>query len=163
MGVVGPFGHAPSLTFPLDPVEVEALSSRRVMLSRLSAVLWPPPTSHPASLRISLLSLYRQLRSLWTNDQMRPLLFHRLLSQHPTLPTPEGSSRLHSRVFAASVAFAFVDELGSLFSPFGPTFRCCKLHVMLRAAGLHPIHWGIRRFSTSGYPNALDACYMAFW
>src|SRR5689334_1380638 len=50
-------------------------------------------------------------------DQVRSLLFHRLLSQHPTLPTPGGSSRLHSRVFAASVAFASHDELGSLFSP----------------------------------------------
>ena len=46
-------GHAPSLTFPLDPVEVEALPSERVVLSRPSSVLWPPPTSHPASLRIS--------------------------------------------------------------------------------------------------------------
>jgi hypothetical protein len=42
---------------------------------------------------------------------MRSLLFHYLLSQHPTLPTPEGSSRLHSRVFTASVTFACVHEL----------------------------------------------------
>ena len=91
IGVVGPKGHAPSLTVPLDLVEGEALPSQRVVLSRLSAVLWPPPTSQPASVRISLLSLYRPLRSLWTNDQMRPLLFHRLLCQHPTLLTPEGS------------------------------------------------------------------------
>ena len=98
-----------------------------------------------------------------TADRVRSLLFHRLLSQHPTLPTPEGSSRLHSRVFAASFAFAFVQELGSLFSPFGPTFRCCKLHVKLRAIGLHPFRRGIRRFSTSGCPAALDACSMAFW
>jgi hypothetical protein len=150
--------HVPSR---LTRLKDEALPSRRVVLSRRSAVLWPPPTSHPASLRISLLSLYRQLRSLWTNDQMRSLLFHRLLSQHPTLPTPEGSSRLHSRIFTASVAFACVQELGSLFSPFGPPFRCYKLHIMLRAALLRPIHWGIRRFSTSGCLDALDACYMA--
>src|SRR4051794_12729386 len=70
-------------------------------------------------------------------DRMRALLFHRLLSQHPALPTPEVSWRLHSRVVAASMAFASHDELGSLFSPCGLTFRCCKLHVMLRAAGLH--------------------------
>src|SRR5262245_49787348 len=95
MGVVGLCRHAPSRTFSLDPVEVEALPSQRVMLSRWSAVLWPPPTSHLACLRISLLSLYRQLRSLWSNDQMRPLLFHRLLCSHPALLTPEGSSRLH--------------------------------------------------------------------
>jgi hypothetical protein len=29
---------------------------------------------------------------------MRPLLFRRLLSQHPVLPTPEGPSRLHFQV-----------------------------------------------------------------
>jgi hypothetical protein len=47
------FGHAPSLTSSLSPVEVEALPSHRVVLSRWSSVLWPPPTSHPASLWIS--------------------------------------------------------------------------------------------------------------
>jgi hypothetical protein len=55
------WGHAPSLTFPLDPIEVEALPSWRVVLSRPSAVLWPPPTSHPASLRISLSQLIPQV------------------------------------------------------------------------------------------------------
>ena len=43
------FGHAPSLTSSLSSVEVEALPSHRVLLSRWSSVLWPPPTSHPAS------------------------------------------------------------------------------------------------------------------
>ena len=43
------FGHAPSLTSPLSPVEVEAFPSHRVVLSPWSSVLWPPPTSHPAS------------------------------------------------------------------------------------------------------------------
>jgi len=51
------YGHAPSLTSPLSSVEVEALPSHRVMLSRWSSVLWPPPTSHPASPWISLLQL----------------------------------------------------------------------------------------------------------
>ena len=51
------FGHAPSLTSPLSPVEVEALPSHRVLLSRWSSVLWPPPTSHPASPWTSLLQL----------------------------------------------------------------------------------------------------------
>jgi len=43
-------------------------------------------------------------------DRMRPLLFHRLLSQHPIFPTPEGSSRLLSRFFTASLAFAFARQ-----------------------------------------------------
>ena len=51
------FGHAPSLTSSLSPVEVEALPSHRVLLSRWSSVLWPPPTSHPASPWTSLLQL----------------------------------------------------------------------------------------------------------
>ena len=51
------FGHAPSLTSPLSPVEVEALPSNKVLLSLSSSVLWPPPTSHPASHWTSLLQL----------------------------------------------------------------------------------------------------------
>jgi len=35
---------------------------------------------------------------MWAIDQMRPLLFHHLLSSHPALLTPEGSSRLHFQV-----------------------------------------------------------------
>ena len=75
------YGHAPSLTSPLSPVEVEALPSHRVVLSQWSSVLWPPPTSHPASPWTSLLqlirrtiSLYQRLRWLWTTHQMRPPL-----------------------------------------------------------------------------------------
>jgi len=48
---------------------------------------------------------------------MRPLLFHRLLSQHPALRTPEGSSPLPARVFTASVAFIVVEQPGSLLFP----------------------------------------------
>jgi len=48
-GRIGPEGHAPSLPSSLDSVEVEALPSQRVLLSRWSTVLWPPPTSQRAS------------------------------------------------------------------------------------------------------------------
>ena len=34
---------------------------------------------------------------------------------------------------------------------------------MLRAAVLHPVLRGIRRFSTSSHPEALGACYVASW
>ena len=34
---------------------------------------------------------------------------------------------------------------------------------MLRAAVLLPFLRGIRRFSTSSHPHALDACYVASW
>jgi hypothetical protein len=62
--------------------------------------------------------LIPSLRWFCASDQMRPLLFHRLLSQHPALPTPESSSRLLFRFFTASVAFAMRDRLGSLLFPF---------------------------------------------
>src|SRR5450759_2999533 len=42
------FRHASTLTSSLRLVEVEALPSHRVLLSRWSSVLWPPPTSQPA-------------------------------------------------------------------------------------------------------------------
>src|SRR5499427_10737806 len=46
---IGRFRHASSLTSPLSTIKAEALSSGRVVLSRPSAVLWPPPTSPVAS------------------------------------------------------------------------------------------------------------------
>jgi len=57
MGVVGPFGHAPSLTVPLDMAKAGSLPSDEVMLSSPSTVLRTPPTSHPASPWTSLLQL----------------------------------------------------------------------------------------------------------
>jgi hypothetical protein len=48
------FRHAPSLTVSLNLVEAGLLPSDKVMLSLSSPVLLAPPTSHPASSRISL-------------------------------------------------------------------------------------------------------------
>ena len=45
--------HAPSLTSSLNLVEAETLPSWQVLLSCRSTVLWPPPTSHLASLGTS--------------------------------------------------------------------------------------------------------------
>jgi hypothetical protein len=156
-------GHAPSLTSSLDLAEVEALPSRRVLLSRRSPVLWPPPTSHPTSHGTSHSGLSPQLRRMWPADRMRPPLFHRRLSQHPAPPTPEGSSALLSRLSAPSMAFALHERLGSPWVPVGLTSRRCRIRVMLRAAVLHPFLRGIRRFSTSSHPEALGACYVASW
>src|SRR3989304_5637899 len=106
-------------------------------------------------------SLYQSSRWVWATDLMRPLLFHRLLSQHPALPTPRVLGGCISRFFTASVAFALHEKLGSLFFPFGLTFRRCKIHLMLRAAALLLLLEGLHRFSTTGCPDALDACYLA--
>jgi hypothetical protein len=107
--------------------------------------------------------LYLRLRRMWAADRMRPPLFHRRLSQHPAPPTPEGSLALHSRVSVPSMAFALHDRLGSLWVPVGLTSRRCRIRFMLRAAVLLPFLRGIRRFSTSGHPEALGACYVASW
>ncbi|MGD9092865.1 MAG: hypothetical protein PVF74_08445 [Anaerolineales bacterium] len=55
----------------------------------------------------------------------------------------------------------FADRLGSLLSPFGLTFRRCKIHFMLRAAVLLSLLRRLHRFSTTSHPAALDACYLA--
>ena len=45
----------------------------------------------------------------------------------------------------------------------GLTFRRCRIHLVLRAAVLLLFLRGLHRFSTSGCPDALDACYVAPW
>jgi hypothetical protein len=61
------------------------------------------------------------------------------------------------------MAFALHERLGSLWVPVGLTSRRCRIRVTLRAAVLRPFLRGIRRFSTSGHPEALGACYVASW
>jgi hypothetical protein len=91
VGVVGPAGHAPARSCSLDTIEVAALPyielccldgrryyGRLRLLTRLAS-------------EFRLISLYRSLQQVWAADRVRSLLFHRLLSQHPALPTPEGS------------------------------------------------------------------------
>ena len=107
------------------------------------------------------LCLYRSLRSLFS-DRMRSLLFHRLLSQHPAPHTPEGSSRLLYRFFAASLAFAFALQARLPLAPIsGLTFRRRRFHLMLRAVVLLSFLRRLHRFSTVSRPSALDACYLA--
>jgi hypothetical protein len=65
------------------------------------------------------------------------------------------------RLFTASLAFGVVEYLGSLFFPYGLSFRRCKIHVMLRAVTLLPFLKELQRFSTASHPAALVACYVA--
>ena len=113
-------------------------------------------------------SLYQSLRRLCPVDRMRPLLFHRLLSQHPAPHTPEGSSTLLLRVFTPSLAFAFTLQARLPLVPIsGSTFRRCRaklclaIHFMLRAVDLLSFLRRLHRFSTTSHPTALDACYLA--
>jgi hypothetical protein len=66
----------------------------RVLLSRSSTVVWPPPTSPAASPWTSLVVFYQWCQRMWAADGRRSPLFHRLLSQHSAPPTPRRSSRL---------------------------------------------------------------------
>ena len=94
---------------------------------------------------------------------MRPLLFHRLLSQHPVLLTPESSSRLLSRLFAASVAFAMRGQARLSLVPLaGLTCRRCKFHFMLRAAVLLPFLMELQRFDIASHPAARLASQARF-
>ena len=101
---------------------------------------------------------------MWATDRTRPPLFRRLLSQHPAPLTPEDPSVLLSRFFTPSMAFAVAGAARLPLVPVaGLTFRRCRIHFMLRAVVLRPFLRGILRFSTTGHPEALGACYVASW
>jgi len=54
---------------------------------------------------------------MWATDQMRPPLFHRLLSQHPAPHTPEDSSRLLPGSSSLPWPSLSPEQLGSLLFP----------------------------------------------
>jgi hypothetical protein len=141
------YGHAPSLTPPLSPVEVEALPSHRVVLSRLCQALamvistmassdFPGQPvldgqsrgqAHPASPWTSLPQLIPAVtvdmghRPSETSPVPSPTFTTSRSPYAGEFPGLSGQDRLHgcsSRFFAASMAFAFADKLGSLLSPF---------------------------------------------
>ena len=95
---------------------------------------------------------------------VRPLLFRQPLSQHPALSTPWSSSLLHFQILRTFHELRSRSKSRfSLFPLSGLTFRRCKVHIMLRVAGLHLLLGGIQRFSTIGCPIALVACYVTRW
>jgi hypothetical protein len=179
------YGHAPSLTSPISPVEAEALPSHRVVLSRWSSVLWPPPTSHLASPWTSLLQLMPAVTMAVDHrpDETSPAeyrslaVFRRLLSQHPAPHTPEGPSRLlpgSSPLPWPSLSLTSSAPSGSRCRANIPTLPCdvcIAIHFMLRAAVLLSFLRRILRFpgltgrtgSTTGHPEALGACCVASW
>ena len=156
--------HALSLTSPLGLVEVEVLPSPRVLLSQGSSVVWPPPTSHPASRWTSLLQL---IPAVTVDVGHRP-------GETSPVPSPAftTSRSPYAEGFFAAALQALHRFRGLRYHsitrlPLAPlpglTFRRCRIHLMLRAAVLLLFLRGLHRFSTSGYPNALDACYVASW
>ena len=131
-------------------------------MSHPSSVLWPPPTSHPASSWISPPRLIPFVTSALClrPDETSPV---------PSFTVTTSRSPYTGEFFAAAfpgsspllLPSLLAHKLGSLFFPFGLTCRRCKIHFMLRAAALRPFPRGLQRFSTSGHPDALVACYLA--
>jgi len=131
-------GHAPSLTFPLDPVEVQALPSQPVVWSRRSTVL--RPSAHPKGcgllrlltrlpFRFPRSGLYRQLRSLWPTDRVRPLLFHRLLASH-TCPLVGSRSPYAGGFFTAAFSGSSPLPWPSLsLSTSAPSCSLCRANM----------------------------------
>jgi hypothetical protein len=101
---------------------------------------------------------------MWATDRVRPPLFHRLLSQHPAPPYAGGFFAAATQVLHHFHGLRYQSVTRLPLAPLsGLTFRRCRIHLMLRAAVLLLFLRGLHRFSTSGRPNALDACYVAPW
>ena len=164
------FGHAPSLTSSLSPVEVETLPSHRVMLSRWSSVLWPPPTSHPASPWISLLQL---IPAITMGVDHRPNETSPVPSSTFTTSRSPYAGEFFGAAFPGSSRLPWPSlSLTSSALPCSPsganlsTLQACPepvegIHFMLRAAVLLSFPRRLQRFSTIGHPIALVACYAA--
>jgi hypothetical protein len=103
---VGRCRHASSLPSPLCPIKVEALSSDRVVLSRPSTDIWPPPTSPTVSICTSLAAYSRPHARCGLPPVGDLSCFLHPLWWHSAPHTPWSSSRLHSRFFPSSMAFA---------------------------------------------------------
>ena len=122
----------------------------------------PPPTSHPASSWISLLRLipFVTLAVGHRPDEISPV-------PSPTFTTSR--SPYTGGSFAAALPGSsplpwpslLAHKLGSLFLPFGLTFRRGKIHFMLRAVASLSLLRRLQRFGTPGHPGAPVACYLA--
>ena len=126
------------------------------------STIWPPPTSHPASSWISPFRLipFVTLAVGHRLDEISPVPSSTFTTSRS--PYTGGS---FTAAFPGSSPFPWPSllshKLGSLFFPFGLTFRCCKIHFMLRAVASLSLLRRLQRFSTPGHPDALVACYLA--
>jgi len=101
---------------------------------------------------------------MWTTDRVRSPLFHRLLSQHPAPPYAGGFFAAAIQVLHHFHGLRYQSVTRLPLAPLsGLTFRRCRIHFMLRAVVSLLFLRGLHRFSTSGCPDALDACYVASW
>ena len=94
-------------------------------------------------------------------DRMRSLLFHHLLSQHPVLPTPEGSSRLHFQVLRRFHDLRYWLKSSAPSFPFRANISALEDSLYVAGCCFALPSQGVQRFSTPGHPDALVACYLA--
>jgi hypothetical protein len=113
-------------------------------------------------LDFTLFGLYHSLRWVWATDRIRSLLFHRLLSQHPVLSTPEGSWRLHFQVLHRFHGL-HPDSMGS-----APSFSRCRADVStlqdsLQCCGLLFCSFFSKGYNASAQPVARLHRLLATW
>ena len=108
-------------------------------MSRWSSVLWPPPTSHPASSWISPLRLipFVTLAVGHRPDETSPV-------SSPTFTTSRSpyAGGFFAVAFSGSSPLPWpslvCEQLGSLLPCFQVRSRRCKIHFMLRTVVLPP-------------------------
>ena len=162
-GVVGRVGPAPSLTSPLGSVAAAGLPSCRVLWSRRSSGLRPPPTSQAAAPWTSACTCSHGCPWMGAPDALRPPVFHRLRSQPAAPPPPSSASRLHLQTLRLFPGLHLACKARLSCVPDGFTSRRGRVHVRLRTPGVPRRLAGIRRFSTLRHPRALGACTVALW
>ena len=111
----------------------------------------------------------------WSTDQMRPPLFRRLLCAMQCIANiplalrrrvPHGCTPGSSPLPWPSLSLTSSAPSGSRCRANISALPCdlrIAIHFMLRAAVLLSFLRRILRFSTTGHPGALGACYVASW
>ena len=121
--------------------------------------LWPPPTSHPASSWISLHQLIPFVTVVvgYRPDETSPVphLHLRAVQVSSTFTTSRSpyTGGFFTAVFPGSSPLPWpsllAQKLGSLFVPFGLTFRCCKIHFFCELLLCSPFSGG---YNASAHP-----------
>jgi hypothetical protein len=106
---------------------------------------------HPSGLH--LFGLYLPLERFCTAHWMRPLLFHRLLSQHPALPTPESSSRLFQVQYRFCCLRGAKAPLGSLLLPFGANMSVLQVSLYVTGCCFASLSQGVTTLRHSQSPS----------
>ena len=163
------FRHAPSLTSSLNLVEVETLPSGQVMLSYPSLSLRSTSTmvSSDSSSGIPQDFSLRLIPAVTLALYQRP-------GETSPVPSPAfttSRSPIRRRVlcscYPGSTPLPWpsvsISNSAPSCSPFGANITTLQDSLDVTGCCFAPLSQRVTRFSTSGYPDALDACYVAPW